>query len=485
MRAAIAYPPIKSRKGVPLLSQNRQFQWFHRPTYIYPVVPALAATMADRAGHEVIWLDGIAEQWSEEEFLSRLCNFKPDVVLLETKTPVVKAAWQWADRIKKESGAKVALAGDHVTALPDESLEKSTADFVLTGGDYDFLFVSLLDHLAGRASLERGIRIRDGTSIRSTGSFACDRELSSLPWIDRDLTRWRLYSVHNGNYRRVPGTYTMAGRDCWHGRCTFCSWTTLYPRFRARPPEDLLDEIGCLIEKYGVREVMDDTGTFPVGEWLRSFCAGMIKRGYNDKIYMDCNMRFGVLKRDDYLLMKEAGFRFVLFGLESANQRTLDRLNKNLKVEDILSGARDAARAGLDVHVTVMFGYPWETADDVARTVELARRLLIEGLAYTLQVTLVIPYPGTPLFREAREQGWLVTEDWDDFDMRMAVMKTPIAEDEIKSAIRTVYRAFLHPRALWNRALSTKHPIEDLHFYWRGIRSLFGHLRDFGRTQQG
>ncbi len=41
MRIAIAYPPLPSEKGVPLLSQNRQFQWFSRPTYIYPVVPAL------------------------------------------------------------------------------------------------------------------------------------------------------------------------------------------------------------------------------------------------------------------------------------------------------------------------------------------------------------------------------------------------------------------------------------------------------------
>ncbi|MDD2349140.1 MAG: B12-binding domain-containing radical SAM protein, partial [Kiritimatiellae bacterium] len=58
MRIAIAYPPLPSDKGVPLLSQNRQFQWFSRPTYIYPVVPALAATQAHRAGHEVAWLDG-------------------------------------------------------------------------------------------------------------------------------------------------------------------------------------------------------------------------------------------------------------------------------------------------------------------------------------------------------------------------------------------------------------------------------------------
>jgi anaerobic magnesium-protoporphyrin IX monomethyl ester cyclase len=57
------------------------------------------------------------------------------------------------------------------------------------------------------------------------------------------------------------------------------------------------------------------------------------------------------------------------------------------------------------VHVTVMLGFPWEEADDIARTVALARELLIRGWAYTLQVTLAIPYPGTPLFRQCDEQG--------------------------------------------------------------------------------
>ena len=72
MKVAIAYPPMPSEKGVPLLSQNRQFQWFNQPTYIYPVVPALAATQAKKAGHDVAWLDGIASEWTPEEFEHRL-----------------------------------------------------------------------------------------------------------------------------------------------------------------------------------------------------------------------------------------------------------------------------------------------------------------------------------------------------------------------------------------------------------------------------
>lgn len=480
MRVAIAYPPLPSEKGVPLLSQNRQFQWFNRPTYIYPVVPALAATMVRDAGHEVAWLDGIAEEWAPDVFESRLAAFNPGLVTIETKTPVVKAHWEWVRRYKaSHPDVRVVMVGDHVTALPAETMANCPVDYVLTGGNYDFLLVNLLCHLSRGTPLEPGIFWREGQQVHTSGAFRLDHDLRKQPWIDRDLTRWQLYAVKNGNFRRVPGTYIMSGRDCWHGKCTFCSWTTLYPTYRTRDPIDVVNEIGHLIETYGIREIMDDAGSLPVGEWLTTFCQEMIKRGYNKRINIDCNMRFGRLTQADYRLMKQAGFRLVLFGLESANQSTLDRLVKGVKVEEIRAGAAAAARAGLNVHVTVMFGYPWEGEAEIDKTVELARTLLRKGEAYTLQVTMVVPYPGTPLFRELDAQGLLLTRDWDEYDMRMAVMKTPVPQETIKAAVRRVYKGFLHPETLARRLLGTRDPVEDFRFYWRGFRSLAGHLKDF------
>lgn len=480
MRVAIAYPPLPSDKGVPLLSQNRQFQWFHRPTYIYPVVPALAATMAQAAGHQVAWLDGIAEEWSPEEFNARLDAFNPDVIMLETKTPVIKTHWVQIRQLKeRRPDTRVVLVGDHVTALPAESFAQTPVDYILTGGNYDFLLVNLLAHLAGGTPLEPGVFWREGGEIKNSGVFRLDHDLKQQPWIDRDLTRWQLYATRNGNYRRVPGTYIMSGRDCWHGKCTFCSWTTLYPAYRTRDPLDVVNEIGNLIEKYGVREIMDDAGSLPVGDWLQTFCHAMIDRGYHKRVSLDCNMRFGRLTEADYRLMKQAGFRLVLFGLESANQSTLDRLVKGVQVEEIRAGAHAAARAGLNVHVTVMFGYPWEGEAEINNTVELARTLLRRGDAYTLQVTMVVPYPGTPLFSEMDAQKLLLTRDWDEYDMRTAVMKCPVPEAAVKNAVRRVYQAFLHPETVSRRLLTTRDPVADIKFYWRGFRSVIGHLRDF------
>ncbi len=481
MRVAICYPPLPSEKGVPLLSQNRQFQWFSRPTYIFPVVPATAATMLKKSGHEVAWLDGIAEEWTPERFRAELDKFGPDLVVLETKTPVVKRHWKWISDYKaSNSNVKVVLVGDHVTALPEESMENCLVDYILTGGDWDFLLKNIVESSFDAAKFEPGIWHRGG----NTGRFKLDHDLNSAPWIDRDLCKWRLYAVKNGNFRRTPGTYIMSGRDCWHAKCTFCSWTTLYPTYRTRDPIDVVDEIQMLVEKYGVKELMDDSGSLPVGKWLDTFCNEIIRRGLQKKLRIDCNMRFGRLTFEDYKLMRAAGFRLVLFGVESANQSTLDRFVKALKVEDVEKGAEWATKAGLDVHLTFMFGHAWEGPEEIANTVRLARKMLAKGWASTLQCTITIPYPGTPLFRELDAADGLTTRDWDEYDMRRQITKTPLAsEDDIKRAVRDVYRGFLQPSALLRRLCSTR-TLFDFGFYYRGIRSLLGHLLDFSSRRR-
>jgi radical SAM superfamily enzyme YgiQ (UPF0313 family) len=126
-----------------------------------------------------------------------------------------------------------------------------------------------------------------------------------------------------------------------------------------------------------------------------------------------------------------------------------------------------------------MFGYPWEGESEIANTVNLAQRLLRKGYAYTLQVTMVVPYPGTPLFRELDQAGLLLTREWDEYDMRRQVMASGVPEKSIKAAVRQVYRAFLHPETIVRRIFSTRDPLADLAFYWRGFLSVAGHLRDF------
>ncbi len=481
MKVAIAYPPLKGDKGVPLLSQNRQFQWFNEPTYIYPMVPAYAATLLKQKGYEVYWIDGIASEWSFERFMEELERIKPDLIFMETKTPVVKLHWEIIGHIKERMPeSKVVLAGDHVTAMPEESLLNSTVDYVLTGGDYDFLLLSLANHITEGEKLEPGIWFRKDGNIQNTGKFVLNHDLNSIPFIDRNLTKWELYAYKNGNYCKTPGTYTMVGRDCWWGKCTFCSWTTLYPDYRARKSDSLLDEIGMLIDEYKVKEIFDDTGTLPAGKWLRDFCSGMIERGYKDKIAFGCNMRFGALEREDYVLMKKAGFRMVLFGLESANQKTLDRLNKGVSVERIVKELKWASKAGLEPHITLMFGYPWESREMAKNTLELGKMLLRKGYASTVQATVVIPYPGTPLFDSCRKENLLKTLDWERYDMKEPIMITPMKDEELMGLIQGIYKVAFHPEFIL-RKVSKIRSFEDIKFMYRAGKKVIGHIFDFSK----
>lgn len=484
MKVIFSYPPLETAKGFPTLGQNRQFQYFTEPTFIYPVVPAVAATMLKIAGHQVLWNDCPAAGVDREGYFRLLERERPDLIVFESKTPVIKEHWRLIAEIKErfgDSGSPVTvLLGDHVTALPKESLENSPVDYVLTGGDYDFLLRGLCTSLVpGKArSLPPGIWYRDNGEIKNTGPFQLEPNLDQAPFIDRDLTRWELYAWRNGNYRRTPGTYIMSGRDCWWGKCSFCSWTGLYPRFRVRSVDNVLDEIGKILENYPVREIMDDTGTFPRGEWLRNFCRGTIERGFHRQVGFDCNFRFGAATAEDYRLMKKAGFRFLLFGLESANQATLDRLGKGITVEEIIDSCRAARRAGLYPHITIMFGYPWEDYTQALNTLKLGRYLLKKGYAYTMQATIVVPYPGTPLYRECRENDRLRASDWSDFDMKRPVMKTPFPEKALLKLVREMYSIAYNPLFLTRKILSVRE-WADVCFFFRAGKKVWGHIRDF------
>jgi len=481
MKIFIGYPPTESSKGTATLGQNRQFQWFNNPCLIFPVVMGTAATMLKQEGHKVKWIDCIAEGIKKNDFFNLIKKEKPDLFIFETKTPVIRIHWRIINHLKEKfPKMKIAICGDHVTSFPEESMKNSKIDFVLTGGDYDFLSAELVKWLEN-GKIPAGIWYREKGKIKNSGKFELKHNLDEAPYIDRELTKWRNYQKEY-NMHGHPYFYIMSGRDCWWGKCKFCAWPRLYPCFRNRTPEKVIDEIGKLIDRYNVKEIFDDSGTLSVGGWLRKLCKGLIENGYNKKIKYSCNMRFGALKQEDYNLMKKAGFRLLKFGLESANQNTLDRLNKGIKVQDIIDGCKMAKKAGLTVHLTMIIGYPWENKKDALRTFNLAKRLMQSGYADVLQATILIPYPGTLLWEEAKEKNWFLFNlyDYERYDMREPVLKVDGNAEEIAKVCEKIYIIFLTPQYIFQRLKSIK-DYDDLKFNLRGIKAVFGHLRDFWR----
>jgi len=455
---AISYPPLESKKGKPFLSQNRQFQWTNTNNVIYPVIPASAATLLSQKGYKVIWDDAIAENLSYNEWLKRLIINKPDFIAIETKTPVIKKHWQIIKDIKKKSlkiknwKLKIILMGDHVTALPKESAKKCPVDKIIIGGDYDFLLYEYISHKK------------------------ISRDLNKIPIINRQLTKWQNYAYNNTNFKYKPGAYTMFGRDCWWGKCTFCSWTTLFPGncYRVVSPKKAFFEVKNLVN-LGVKEIFDDSGTFPIGPWLIEFCNHIIKNKI--KVRLGCNMRFGALSEKEFKLMQQAGFRFMLFGLESANQKTLDKINKNNKIDNVIPTLKLCKKYNIDAHITVMVGYPWETKKDIDKTLEFAKNIFRQNLAASLQATIIIPYPGTPLFKYCKKNNLLKTLDWDKYDMRQAIIKTKNST-YIKKSVQDLFKSIITPKYIFGKILSIK-SFEDIKFLFFYLIKYLRKLHDF------
>ena len=492
MKISISYPPLESEKGVACLTQNRQFQWFNNPTFIYPVIPAYAASLLKSKGHEVMWDDAIAEELTYDQWKKRIIEEKPDVIAIETKTPVVEMHWKIIDDLKQEfsefkiQNSKFVLMGDHATALPEESFRKSKVDYVIASGDYDFMLLNLANHLENGEALEGGFWYRENGEIKNSGPTDLSKhDLNLLPLIDRELTKWKLYSEKNGNFKHKPGAYMMSGRDCWWGRCTFCAWTIFFPgqNFRTMSAKKALAEVDNLI-KLGVREIMEDSGSLPIGDWLTEFCEGMIERGYNKKVTISCNMRItGIKDLATWKLMKKAGFRFILFGLESANQETLDKICKNLKVSEIEPGLKMCKEGGLEPHITTMIGYPWETKEMAQKTIDLSKKLFKLGYVDTLQATTVIPYPGTPLHKYCKENDLLLTEEYSSYDQREPVMKSLLTEADTKEMVQGLYKSFMSPQFVIRKILSIRN-LDDIRFFWMAGWKVLGHLTDFSKKKK-
>jgi radical SAM superfamily enzyme YgiQ (UPF0313 family) len=457
-KVIMAWPPNTSPKGQPQHAQNRQCQYFKDPTYIYPVIPALFMTMLFYSKtSEIMWADGVAEEINDVEFGKLIVGMAPDYVVFEANTMLINRYAEIINGLKEHlPHIKIILCGEHLTALPEETKALCKADHYVLGGKWYY----------------EAYRIITGKDWEGP-----------LPHIHREHTRWWLYAYKNGNFKFQPGTYVMAGQDCWHRPgCSFCAWGNYHKDYVVRDVEDYLTEIEELITM-GFKEIFDDSGTFPVGEWLTKFCTEMIDRGYNKYISWGCNMRFGALKPQDFVLMAKAGCRFILWGFESANQNTLDLLNKGYRIDAVSRDLVLSKATGIWNHLTVMFGYPWESDEEEIRTYKMVRWLLLKDWAQSAQATIFMPYPGTPMFDLADKEGILIHKDWDRWDMSESVLKQGHPKD-INKMVRGIYNIAYHPKFVWNK-LKQIRSIDDLRFYFRVAKKVidrFGNIREIGKV---
>jgi radical SAM superfamily enzyme YgiQ (UPF0313 family) len=455
MKISISYPPIVNELGQKaMVSQNRNVQFFKKPTYLLPVTYAQAATWLKKEGHDVYWDDGNAQLKTYDQWFNDLVEWAPEVIVLESTTPVMKFYWKTANELKRTlPNSIIIITGYHSMRKPEETLQSSKIDIVLRSSHVDFVLKRLIDYISNNSSWRLtcsldGLCIRvNGDLFRSTGNFRQIEPLDNSPIVDRDLVDWKRYAYENGNFLQTPGTYaTSVIRDCMFGKCTFCRYNGPDLTFSMMSLQRSLDEYENLINNYGVREIFDDSGVWYRGKEAREFANGIISRGLHKKgCYFGINTRFEYLDEETIALMAKANFRFVLLGYEAADDETLQRLNKGYQLQHVEDCLKWLTKYGLHPHLTIMVGYYWQTKEQLDLTVSEVRRMMIKGLARTLQVTLCTPLDYTPYHQECIDKEKLITVDYNDFDMSRLIVKTPIPHDEYYAAVRKMYAVAFHP----------------------------------------
>lgn len=492
MKILIAYPPVQKNSKFPLLSQNRQFKYSKSyEVRIYPVVMASLATMLFNNHYELLYLDGINERMTFDEFDTRVKDFKPDFFVLETKAPIIKEHWNYINKLKRETNTKIILVGDHVSFFPEESFEHCSVDYCVTGGDYDFTVFELIKSIAENKEKPSGVYWKNGNSEK-----ADFYDLARLPRINRELTKWQIYGEA---YLYHPVAYIMSGRGCgganespvktnkydssMPGKCTFCIWQYAFWKCgaRLRTVEDVVDEIKELVNKYHVKEVFDDneSGFIWNRDYLEKFYELMLKEKLIGKVRISANARADSLNDDVCRLLKKIGFRLLKIGLESGNDKTLKLLKKDEDIQTIVNGVKRAKRYGLVAMLTTMVGYPWETEEDTAKTFEVTKDIMLYKTHFgdSLQSSIIVPYPGTPLYREAIRNNWFIVDpkDYEKFDMEHQILKTSI---DTAKWCKKMWRIHLNPLFLLKSFFSLSR-FMDIKLAFRGVVSLFGHLKDY------
>ncbi len=496
MKIAISYPPIINKRGqTAMVSQNRNVQFFKIPTFLLPVIQGQAATWLRDMGHDVRWDDGNAQRKSYQKWFDELVDWKPDMIVFESTTPVMKFYWRTINELRQKLDQTIiVMTGYHSSRRPIETLENSDTDLVIKSNHIDFALAKVVPYIEEhkkdwRTTIDvEGLTIntrskKKADRFRDTGYFRQVQPLSKSPLVDRDLVEWKNYAYENGNFIQTPGTYaTSVIRDCMFGKCTFCRYNGPEFTFSSMSVEKSLDEYQTLIEKYGVKEIFDDSGVWYRGAQAQEFARGIIARGLHKKdCYFGINTRFEYLDEETIKLLAEANFRFVLIGLESGSEETLKRLNKGYQKKYIEQCLVWMKKYGLHPHMTVMVGYYWETEEMLKETVDYVKYLMFSGLARTLQVTLCTPLDYTPYHEECIKEGVLLTDDYDDFDMSKLIVKTPIPHEKYYEAIRQMYKIALSPRFIWRQIsffrYGRKRDFQFLFTYgWRALRRIRNHM---------
>ena len=334
----------------------------------------------------------------------------PDVVGISFTTFDCDSASEVAAIAKGINGdAVTVVGGHHVNALPGDAMRERLFDFgVLGEGELTMLELAKALRSGGRTDKIKGLAFRKGGRVRTTGRMPMIKDLDSLPFPARDLL------LDAGKYPPHVMGSMITSRGCPY-ECGFCTTPPMYGRaIRMRSAENVFAEMKQVKSEFGTSffTFHDDVCTFD-RKRMSDLC-DLIRKGRLDVMWT-CVTRADLLDRGLVEKMKSAGCFGISIGAESGSQAILDSIPKRTDIGTLARTSEMVRGAGMNLHLFFTVGH----ADETEASMDETDRMIDELCPTTLNVSRVIPFPGTRTYYEAVKDGRFVRRNWHDYRMKL------------------------------------------------------------------
>ncbi|MHC4716167.1 MAG: B12-binding domain-containing radical SAM protein [Planctomycetota bacterium] len=314
---------------------------------------------------------------------------------------------------------KRALAGLHVSALPERTLRDENVHFVIQGeGPYtlEALVPALRaggDDLGGVPGLWYWANGHPAHTDPAPLVADLDADLPGAAWDLLPMDRYRAHNWHcfDDIDRRSPYAVIYTSLGCPF-TCSFCCINALFGKggIRYRSPESVLAEIDLLVDRYGVRNIKVIDELFVLKrDRVERMCDLILDRGYDLNFW--AYARVDTVERDLLDKMKRAGFHWLAYGFESASQRVRDGVGKRSSDDRTDAAIAWTRQAGIHVIANFIFGLPDDDHHTMAETLAMAKAHNFEFVNFYCAMA----YPGSKLYDQAAAEGWALPEHWHQY----------------------------------------------------------------------
>jgi len=434
---------------------------------IPPLGIAYIAAHLRKYGHECRIIDGVAEPYPLEKICELVRGY--DIIGITVVSTYAIRAIELIQTLKKSGISEpVIVGGPHVTVMPESLLERG-ADFAVIG-EGELTMRELVECLAADKNIEQVpglVFYKNGRFVYTSPRTHID-PLDRIPLPARDLLPMHIYRSSIARSTRQPSHSMLASRGC-PGVCTFCSKKTFGTNTRYFSVERIVEEFFTLRDKYGAKDVaVWDDNFIANPDTVNAVCKQLIKRKFD--LPWSVEARINDVNRRILSNLKQAGCKFIAYGIESGSQRMLDHIRKGITKEKIIKTVRLTKEAGIWIRGYFMLGLPTETKKEMEETLRFAIQLDLELATFTL----FVPLPGTAEYRRALKSGTFsdpeyflhnVVPEFNFLDNPIYVPEGMTANELLSIHRRTYNRYYLRPSMLLGKLFSIRSTEE--------LRSLF------------